>query len=60
MMMRISRSELEKVLGVLLKKTGPVKLSMEEIEDAPDVEFRQLFETDEIEMRVSTYGKTVS
>lgn len=45
---------LSKVIAVLLEHLdGQIVLSNEEIEDAPDVEIRALFETDEIEMRVS-------
>ncbi len=53
---QIPRRDLELVLGALMKKLSPnesVKVTRSEVEDAPDVEVRALFETDEFEMRVS-------
>lgn len=58
--MNTNQDYLEKVIGALLKRFASrgLTLSNEEIEDAPDIEFRDLFETDQVEMRMSTYGKT--
>ncbi len=45
----------DKVIGVLVKMLGGhVILTREDIEDAPDIEVRQLFETDQVEMRTTT------
>jgi hypothetical protein len=52
----IPRKDLELVIGALVKRFTPVesvRLTQEEIDDAPDVEVRRFFETDEIEMRVA-------
>jgi hypothetical protein len=55
-------SYLENVVAVLINKFASrgIILSNEEIEDAPDIEVRNLFETDQIEFRASTRGKTDS
>ena len=56
--MSLPKELLENVISVLVKRLdGHVVLSKEEIEDAPDIEIRDLFETDEVEMRVSTWDK---
>jgi hypothetical protein len=47
------------LLGALIKRFSSDKtvvLTKEEIEDAPDIEMRELFETDQVELRLSTYG----
>lgn len=48
---------LENIICVLVNRFAPrgIILSNEEIEDAPDIEVRNLFETDQIEMRSSSY-----
>lgn len=41
-----------RIIGFLLEELGGhTRITNEELEDAPDVEIRDLFETDEIEMR---------
>jgi hypothetical protein len=50
------------LLGAVIKKFVPadeiVRLSMEEIEDAPDVEMHELFDLDGVELRArSVNGK---
>lgn len=45
---------LENTIAALVKKLdGHVILSMEELEDAGDIEIRSLFETHEVELRTS-------
>ena len=49
---RESESIKDKVIAVLLEELGgSFRFSREQLEDAPDVEIRDLFSTDEIEMR---------
>lgn len=48
------------LLGAILKKlelNKTLTLTAEEIEDAPDVEMRENFEMDTVELRISTYGE---
>jgi len=48
------------LLGALIKRFSPEKkvtLSKEEIEDAPDIEMRENFDTETVELRTSTYKK---
>jgi hypothetical protein len=55
----IPRENLERMIAVLLDHLdGHIVITNEEIEDASDVEFRSLFETDEVEMRVVKHGQT--
>lgn len=44
---------LGKVIGVLIQEMdGYFKFSNEELEDAPEVEVRKIFSTDEFELRI--------
>lgn len=59
----ISRETVDAVLGILLQRAAvkgeSLTFTKEELEDAPDVEMRELFETDQVEVRVATKKEVV-
>jgi hypothetical protein len=51
----LTTQEKESLIGFLLNKLSPdgtLTITFEDLEDAPNVELRRLFETEKIEMRV--------
>jgi hypothetical protein len=50
-----SKPDTARMLAAVLNRlfpTGVIKLSREEIEDAPEIEMKEIFQTDQVELRL--------